>query len=99
MWAWAADYPVPLRVVWQENTGPAGARNRCAAEAGGDLLWYLDDDLVVSRDALVAHLRWDRAEAPMVMGPCRIRSDDVAAVAAKEWYDERWAGANPPPGH
>jgi glycosyltransferase involved in cell wall biosynthesis len=87
----SAGFPVRLRGVWQENTGPAGARNRCAAEATHDLLWYLDDDLVVNRRALVAHLRWDRDEAPMVMGPCLIRSDTAQSAAAKEWYDARWA--------
>ena len=33
-----------LRLIRQENTGPAGARNRGAAEAVGQLLAFTDDD-------------------------------------------------------
>jgi GT2 family glycosyltransferase len=33
-----------LRLLWQENTGPAAARNRGAAEARGEFLAFTDDD-------------------------------------------------------
>lgn len=87
----ATRFPVPLRAVWQENQGAATARNRCADEAAGELVWFLDDDMTISPRALATHLGWDRTVTPMLMGPCTIRSDDVSASAAKQWYDERWA--------
>jgi hypothetical protein len=46
--------------------------------------------MTVSTAALAAHLGWDRSAAPVLMGPCAIRRDDVGAVAARDWYDERW---------
>jgi len=87
----ATEFPVPLRAVWQENAGPAAARNRCADEALGELIWYLDDDMTISGAALAHHLAWDRSETPMLMGPCVIRSDDPSAATARQWYGERWA--------
>lgn len=46
--------PLPIRLVRQENTGPAGARNRGARAARADRLAFTDDDCVPHRDWLVA---------------------------------------------
>lgn len=40
-----AQYPeFPLRYVWQENQGPAGARKKCVEEAKFDYVAFLDHD-------------------------------------------------------
>lgn len=85
----AADFPVPLRHLWQPNGGLAAARNAGVASATGDLVWLLDDDMVVARPALLRHLAHDRDDARIVMGPCDVRSDNADIVRAHWWYEER----------
>jgi GT2 family glycosyltransferase len=46
---------VELGWRWLENTGgrgPARARNRGAADAGSDLLFFVDSDVVIAKDAI-----------------------------------------------
>ena len=60
----------PLRVVEQGNKGPAAARNRGVQLAQGDLIVFLDDDVVPSRGLVCAHLDAHRdTEDLVVVGP------------------------------
>ena len=60
--------PVPLRIIEQANRGAAAARNRGAAEASGDILLFLDDDMMCQPDLLEEHARTYRAGADAVIG-------------------------------
>jgi len=53
----ALGMPFPLRVIEQPHGGQAAARNRGAAEASGDLLVFLDDDMDLLTDFLRQVLR------------------------------------------
>ncbi|MGV3722831.1 MAG: glycosyltransferase family 2 protein [Actinomycetota bacterium] len=46
---------INLRYLWQENSGPAAARNRGAAAAAGDVLIFIDDDILVKPDFVADH--------------------------------------------
>jgi glycosyltransferase involved in cell wall biosynthesis len=57
------ECPFPLSIIEQENSGLAAARNRGAAEASGDILLFLDDDMIAQADLLNQHARFYRAGA------------------------------------
>ena len=47
--------PFPVQAIIQENTGPAGARNRGVRASTGDLIVFLGDDTVPEREFLEVH--------------------------------------------
>jgi len=56
---WAARLPIPLRHVWQEDTGfRAGrARNRAIAVAAGEYIILVDGDMVLNAHFIYDHKR------------------------------------------
>jgi GT2 family glycosyltransferase len=76
------DYP--LRVVAQANSGPAAARNRGIAEASGELLLFIDDDVIPVDDLIERHLEIHRRDPDAVV----IGSLTAPAGAATPWA--RW---------
>jgi len=58
----AANFPVPLRHVWQEDQGfrAAAARNRAVAASRGDYLLFLDGDCLVRSGFVATHRKLAR---------------------------------------
>jgi GT2 family glycosyltransferase len=52
----------------QPNTGRAGARNKCAQLATGDVLLFLDDDMLTSPDLVSKHLAYHEKGNKVVVG-------------------------------
>ena len=52
-----------LRVIEQQNLGAAAARNRGAAAATGDILLFLDDDMIADPGLAEEHVRLHRQGA------------------------------------
>jgi len=64
----AISCPFPKKIVRQENRGAAAARNRGAAEATGDIILFIDDDMLCSADVVRQHAESYRAGADAVVG-------------------------------
>lgn len=82
--------PFSLRVIWQRNQGQCAALNRGAAEASGDLLVFLDDDITVAPGFISAHLALFDSEPNAVgVGQMLLRpapgSDWFAFAFAENW--------------
>jgi glycosyltransferase involved in cell wall biosynthesis len=87
----AQSYPAPLRSSWQSNAGLAAARNRCIDDALGEVVWFLDDDMIVTSTALEAHRGYDRMMASVLMGPCHVSTPEPDLVRAGAFYAARHA--------
>jgi glycosyltransferase involved in cell wall biosynthesis len=61
------EAPFRLRAIGQPNQGPAGARNHGAAQASGQLLVFLDDDIEATPSLIAAHVRAHAAETNRVI--------------------------------
>jgi glycosyltransferase involved in cell wall biosynthesis/peptidoglycan/xylan/chitin deacetylase (PgdA/CDA1 family) len=64
----ALECPFSLRIVEQANAGAAAARNRGAAEASGEILLFVDDDMICQPDILQQHARSHAKGADAVLG-------------------------------
>lgn len=61
---------LPIRVLIQDRRGPAAGRNRGVADAGGDVLVFLDDDVIPLPGLVERHLEIHRSDpAAVAIGP------------------------------
>ncbi|HEY6202685.1 MAG TPA: glycosyltransferase family 2 protein [Candidatus Limnocylindria bacterium] len=77
-WLRALRTPYALHVVEQANGGPAAARNRGVVDALGELIIFLDDDVVPAADLIAkhreAHRDWpDRVVTGPMLPPAKWR--------------------------
>ncbi|MCC6177227.1 MAG: glycosyltransferase family 2 protein [Chloroflexi bacterium] len=77
----------PLHSVMQPNSGPAAARNRAIASATGDLLLFLDDDVIPAPDLIAHHLAIHQQDPDAVA----IGSLTAPPKTLKPW--SRWEAA------
>jgi GT2 family glycosyltransferase len=69
-----------MQVLAQANRGPAAARNRAMAAAGGEVLLFLDDDVTPESGLIARHLAMhEREDDAVVIGPMRAPGDSRMA--------------------
>ena len=84
------ETPLDLRVEYQEDLGfgLARARNTGARAATGDILVFLDCDMIPEADWLAAHARWHHAASDVLTMGFRLHVEvdgiDAAAVRTRE---------------
>src|SRR5262245_50877569 len=80
-----------LRVVQQSHRGPAAARNLGVLHACGEILLFLDDDVVPASDLIERHISRHRANpGVVVVGPMLPPSDWPRPVWVR-WEEEKLA--------
>jgi GT2 family glycosyltransferase len=88
------ESPVPLRALFHENMGRAATRNRGLDEGEGELIWFVDDDMVPTDGLLARHRRGHAGPgARFMMGPCLHPPDGAEITGPIREYAEQWFGA------
>jgi glycosyltransferase involved in cell wall biosynthesis len=81
-----------LQVAHQENQGVASARNRGIQEASGELVLFIDDDVVPTSWLITEHVRCHQQQGPdsIVIGPM-LTPDDIVLSPWVHWEQEALA--------
>jgi glycosyltransferase involved in cell wall biosynthesis len=83
-------YP-SVRLVSQENGGPAKARNRAASETSGDIIMFTDDDCVPTPAWLDAMLApFEDPQIVATKGAYRTRQKSLVARFVQIEYEDRY---------
>lgn len=87
---------VPIRYLYQPNSGLAAARNHAIREARGELILFGDDDIVPDHTVVAEHLAWHR----------KYPEPNVGVLGYVAWADEvhptafmQWSGLYGPQFH
>jgi succinoglycan biosynthesis protein ExoA len=89
------DYPKGnIEVVVAEGRSPSKQRNMAVEKASGDIVYFLDDDVVVAGDILRHTLpHYDRKEVSVVGGPMVTPEDDPLLARCFGYTMESFIGA------
>ncbi len=90
----ADEMPYSLRLIEQDNAGPAAARNHGVREAHAPLIVFIDDDVVPSAELLEAHLAAhapDGDDTVIAIGPL-LPPPDVRLNAWGAWEERTLCG-------
>jgi GT2 family glycosyltransferase len=83
-----AEFPFALRVLSQPASGAAAARNRGAQAARGDLLIFIDDDVIATPGLVEAHVRvHSTGEERVAVGPYLLEPVQNGSFISEQVYD------------
>lgn len=99
-----ADLPYHASVVRQDRTegfGAGRARNLAARAAAGDIVFFLDADVIPERQVIESYARWfERTDLAVPMGLCRfvdvddLTDDALVDLVRTGTMDEHFSGAD-----
>ena len=79
-----------FKLIRQENSGLARARNRGIAEARGPYLLFLDPDDLIAAGKLACHLAVPPTDLTLAYGGCRFFSDPSRLTLGRDGSDRPW---------
>ncbi|QMU27567.1 glycosyltransferase family 2 protein [Adhaeribacter radiodurans] len=82
-----------FRMIEQANSGRATVRNRGATEAKGDLLVFMDDDIIVPEKWLSAHLEHHISKKnSLLVGKLESPKTELAGefILFENWQNKKW---------
>ncbi|HVZ85090.1 MAG TPA: glycosyltransferase family A protein [Terracidiphilus sp.] len=86
--------PVPLRVLEQPNRGPSAARNAGIHAAAGELILFLDDDMLCDPGLIAAHAAAHAdADDLIALGSLTLSPDSPRTLAAA-CFEQEFAARN-----
>ncbi len=91
--------PFRVKVISQPNRGLAAARNAGLAAAEGDVVLFLDDDIICTPGVLRQHCAAHAGPGPLLVhGPIHVAHDSLRTLiryATEVWYESYYGRLDP----
>ena len=85
--------PCPLHVIRQRNAGLSAGRNAGIARARGELILFMDDDVLATPGLLSAHVRFHRSHPRSICRAGVINVDDFDSLPPARYSWRNYSGA------